>query len=86
MESNDLLNIDDELHMFCLNYVFQKRIDVAIQKFKDAWNNHPLSTESNKSPNQLWVQGIATARFEPEADDVDMEVRITFHACVHSTH
>ena len=31
MENNDLLSTDDEIHMFCLNYVFQKRIDHAIQ-------------------------------------------------------
>ena len=74
MENNDLLSTDDEIHIFCLNYVFQKRTDHAIQKFKDAWNNHPLSTEANMSPKQLWVQGIATSRFAPEADDVDIEV------------
>ena len=74
MENNDLFNIDDETHMFCLNYVFQARINAALQKFKEGWNNHPMSTEANMSPNQLWVQGIATSSVHMEADEINIEV------------
>ena len=81
MESTDVLDIDNEVHMFCLNYIFLKRINLALQKFKDAWNNHPLSTEKNLSPNQLWVQGIATSGLAPEAEDINCEVR---NVCVYT--
>ena len=60
MESNNLLDIDSELHMFCLHYVFKSR------------NHHPLSTEKNLSPIQLWVHGLAS---NIAAGDVVTEVR-----------
>ena len=61
MESNNLLDIDNELHMFCLHYIFRSRIDNALQMFMHAWNNHPLSTEGNLSPTQLWIPGLASS-------------------------
>lgn len=33
-------------------------INNAIAEFIGQWNNHPVSTESNFSPKQLWVQGM----------------------------
>ena len=48
MESNNLLDVDDELHMYSLHYVFIQRINQSLQRFKDAWNSHPLSTERNR--------------------------------------
>ena len=59
MEQTGQLNIDDMLHMFCLHYVFLPRINHALSVFKDAWNCHPLSTEGNLSPLQLWMPGLA---------------------------
>ncbi|CAH3153338.1 unnamed protein product [Porites lobata] len=28
----------------------------------DEWNNHPVSTQCNFSPNQLWIQGMLNSR------------------------
>ena len=61
MESKNLLDIDNELHMFCLHYIFRSRIDNALQMSMHAWNNHPLSTEGNLSPTQLWIHGLASS-------------------------
>ena len=44
---------------FCLHYVFLPRINHSLSVFKDAWNCHPLSTERNLSPLQLWMAGLA---------------------------
>ena len=66
MEQNNILNLDNEVHMFCLQYVFQQRINSALQKFKDAWNNHPLSSEQNLSPLRLWIRGLLSY---PHAED-----------------
>ena len=78
MESTDILNIDNEIHLFCLHYIFLPRINAALQKFQYAWNSHPMSTTGNLSPNQVWVQGIAAHGFAPEAGDIDVEVSIIF--------
>jgi hypothetical protein len=33
-------------------------INEAIRLFVDEWNNHPLSTQSNYRPRQLWFLGM----------------------------
>ena len=64
MEQNNIVNVDNEV---CLQYVFKQRINLALQNFKHAWNNHPLSTERNLSPLQLWIRGrIACPQTEEE--------------------
>ena len=57
MEENGILNIDDEVQLFCLHYVFLPRINDSLQQFVTTWNHHPLRTESNLSPLQLWMTG-----------------------------
>ena len=59
MESQVLLDVDNEVHMFCLHYVFMQRISNCLRMFTDAWNNHTLSSEGNLSPMQLWIIGLA---------------------------
>ena len=54
LEENSLLDKNDEIHMFCLSYVFNPRINQHLAQFSDGWDNHPLSTERNFIPNQLW--------------------------------
>lgn len=48
--------------MFCLHYAYLPRINRRISEFTDAHNNHPVSTEGNNSPAQLfWVNLHLTA-------------------------
>ena len=48
----DPINVVD---LFCLHYIYVPRINEALQQFQDAWNNHSLSTESNRTPLQLYT-------------------------------
>lgn len=57
MENHSILDVDNELHIFCLHYIYLGRINHALQMFMDAWNNHPLSSEHNLTPIQLWISG-----------------------------
>ncbi len=57
MEDVGILNIDDPLHLFSLHYVYVPRINESLKQFESAWNNHPLSSVRNLSPNQLWLTG-----------------------------
>lgn len=70
MENNNLLHIENDMHMFCLHYMFERRIDSSLQHFKDAWNNHPLSTEGNLTPIQLWVSGLSALSHTLSGDDI----------------
>lgn len=57
MEEIGLLDIEDEIQLFCLHYVFLPRINNSLREFMTTWNHHPLSTKSNRSPLQLWMTG-----------------------------
>ena len=48
--------------MFLLHYVYTPRINNAIESFCVSWNHHPLRTEQNWSPVQIWTNGIADRR------------------------
>lgn len=54
MESVNILHPLSDIHLFCLHFVFIPRIRRSLSIFVDAWNNHPLSTESGHSPYLLW--------------------------------
>lgn len=58
MEDLGLLNIENEIHLFSLHFIFMPRINVSLLKFKNAWNNHPLSSAGYLTPIQLWISGL----------------------------
>ena len=60
MEDQAILNVDNDIHVFCLHYVFLTRINEALNQFQAAWNQHPLSSCNNLSPVQLWIAGLST--------------------------
>ncbi|XDV17579.1 hypothetical protein PO909_023414 [Leuciscus waleckii] len=51
------LDPDQDLHLVCLHYVMLPRLNHHLQLFMRTWDNHSLSTEGNRSPNQLWLAG-----------------------------
>lgn len=57
LEEDGLLEITNDIHMFCAHYIFLPRLNDDLAKFNDGWNNHPLRTEQNLTPHQLWVMG-----------------------------
>ena len=58
MEKQRVLNINNDAHMYSLQYIFIPRINHALFQFKEAWNNHPLSSMRNLSPIQLWIREL----------------------------
>ncbi len=57
---SSVLDTTNELHLFVLHFVYTLLINQALNELTEAWNCHPLSTEGNLSPRQLWVQGMIT--------------------------
>ena len=62
LEETNHLNIDNDVHLFCLHYIFLPKINISLRAFKDGWNEHPMQSERGLSPSQLWVQGMAWYR------------------------
>ena len=71
MEEQGILDPTNELHIFCLHYVFIPRIDHNLLMFKNGWNYlHGLTTEENKTPTQLWVRGMLQATSNTAASEL----------------
>ncbi|XP_048576635.1 uncharacterized protein LOC125559006 [Nematostella vectensis] len=58
LEDEDILCPDNDIDLFALHYIFLPRINFNLEKFKNSWNNHKLSTENQKTPNQLYLLGM----------------------------
>ena len=52
MEFSGQLNVEDEIELYVLHYVYTKRINRHLP------HNHKLTSCKCSTPNQLWVQGL----------------------------
>ena len=59
LEELQELDMDNELHIFCLHHVFLPKINASLHQFQQAWNNHPMQSENGLTPEQLWIRGTA---------------------------
>ena len=58
LENAGFLNINSERDLAALHYIFSPRIQQSLDIFTSVWNSHRVSTESRKTPRQLWVLGV----------------------------
>ena len=52
MEKDGILDPLNELHLFCLHYIYLPRINKSFKDFGDQMNQWPVS------PLQLWTSGM----------------------------
>ena len=64
------LCVNNENHIWALQYTFVPRINHALKSFADGWNSYPLSSERNRSPEQLWILGMNIQEEELNTDEV----------------
>jgi len=80
----DGMDNDNDLHMYVLQYVFMSRIQDELDDFRQAWNNHAVTGEHGRTPNQLLVlrRHLTAAAididddffgFDPEEDPDEVE-------------
>uniref|UniRef100_A0A3B3I1H5 Integrase catalytic domain-containing protein n=1 Tax=Oryzias latipes TaxID=8090 RepID=A0A3B3I1H5_ORYLA len=58
LEDSDVLNPDDDVQRLSLHIVYLPEIQKRLEQFRQAWNLHPLRTENNRTPSQLWTEGM----------------------------
>ncbi|XP_062849143.1 uncharacterized protein LOC134311437 [Trichomycterus rosablanca] len=58
LEEDGLLDITNSLHLYCVHYTFLPRLKDDLSRFTHGWDNHPIRTEQNMTPNQLWHLGL----------------------------
>ena len=74
LETEGHFDNSNEVDIYCLHYVFVPRINQALSSFLEGWNNHPISTESNQTPHQLFVTGLLPHLCNSNSDsDSDLE-------------
>ena len=57
MEEVGILDPLNNVHIYCLHYIFILRIQMALGMYASAWNQHPISGEGNLSSMQLFIKG-----------------------------
>ena len=55
LEERGSLDIDNNVHVWALHYVFLPRLNYELQHFRAQWNNHGIRTAHHASPLQLFV-------------------------------
>ena len=62
LESQNLLDPDNETHLYCLHRVFLPKINHTLQEFRSQYNHHPMRSEHNQSPYQIFIAGVIANR------------------------
>ena len=53
LEDQRVINFDNPLHRFIIHYLFLPRLNLEYANLIATWNNHKLSTERNRTPNEI---------------------------------
>jgi len=82
LEDEGLLDIDNDVHMHVLQFIFLPFVNARMNEFCTGWNNHRIRTENNSSPQQLWLDGMlqsANSQFVATADIFNQPVTLERH-------
>ena len=60
LEDLDLLDPNNPIDLYVLHLVFLPLIQRQLDIFRNGWANHPLRTERNRTPLQLWILGLTS--------------------------
>ena len=58
LEDSGLLNIDNPIDLLALQMTIIPRINFALEEYTELYNNHPMRTANNWTPNQMWMNGM----------------------------
>ena len=58
MESQGILNMDNDIHRFALHFVYIPRIDRELMQWMEVHNNQGVRTMSYQSPLNVWYNGV----------------------------
>ncbi|XP_063954744.1 uncharacterized protein LOC135153899 [Lytechinus pictus] len=62
MEDTHCLDINNPIHIFCLQYVYFPRIQRALSHWAHVHNHHGIRTERFQTPEQLWTTNMIKQR------------------------
>nr|XP_055061499.1 uncharacterized protein LOC129444713 [Misgurnus anguillicaudatus] len=60
LEDSGTLDPANDIHKLSLHLVYLPEIQSRLDRFREAWNHHSLRTENNRTPTQIWTEGMLT--------------------------
>ena len=60
MTEDGILEPSSDIDCCALHHVFMPRIQRHLDNFVESYKHHPLRTENNKTPYQLWIEGTSS--------------------------
>jgi hypothetical protein len=69
----DGMMLTNLLHIFTLQFLFMPRIQADLDQFVNMWNTHKLSTERNRTPQQILNFYMVDSTAAPEIVDSEVE-------------
>ena len=76
LEEEGILDPDNEMDIYCLHQALSGRINQKLSGFTHSWNNHPLRSEHNFTPLQLFhsYDQSGLSDDDSEADDNPLQI------------
>ena len=86
LEREQVLDPDNDVDLFCLHEVFIPRINRSLREFVSSWHNHPISTERNMTPLQLFHIGLLEVDEDSNDGDQSPLPTVSDHVQIHNLH
>ena len=74
LEEEGILDPNNDVDLYCLHQALQGRLNDRLGEFTESWNNHPLSSEGNRTPLQLFHSWDHQSDHSDSSEDDDLEV------------
>ena len=59
-EDEQILNTEHNAQKMALQVVYKPEIQKRLDLFRHAWNNHRVRSANNRTPTQIWMEGMLT--------------------------
>ena len=73
-----MLDPANEKDIYSLHYVYTCRIQHQLDIFRESYSHHKLRSESNMTPYQLWIMGMAKLNADMNAVNAALENEIDY--------
>ena len=59
LEDEGQLDLNNDIDLFALHYVYLPRVNRQLEEFCTIYSHHRLRSEGMMTPYQLWIEGMA---------------------------
>ena len=72
LEDAGIMDVNNPLDIYCLHFIALTVIQHHPNLFCEGWANHPLQTEGNRTPQQLWMLGLHSVQ-STDSNDIAVD-------------